>query len=422
MRLGDEVDQSRASSKKEAGERSRLRTATENQSQERGACPAREDRPFPIPCWLSILPVAGVFPRLTFPPSPPDMQRAGGSGGTAATMSRTGPGAIQISRIMCPDDANIAGNVHGGTILKMIEEAGAIISTRHCNSQSGERCVAALARVERMDFLSPMCIGDVAHVSAEITYTSKHSVEVQVNVVSENIFTGAKKVTDQATLWYVPLALQNVHKVLEVPPIQYAGTEQEEEGRRRYEEQKLERLETKERNGDVILPVINPDPYTVGYSQSSLIHLVGPSDCTLHGFVHGGVTMKLMDEVAGIVAARHCKTNIVTASVDAINFHEKIKIGSVITVSGRMTFTSNKSMEIEVFVDAEPFVGESQERYRAVSAFVTYVSLNKEGRPQPVPQLVVETEDERRRFEEGKGRYLQTKAKRQAKMKPLTQQ
>ncbi|KAL8198626.1 UNVERIFIED_CONTAM: Cytosolic acyl coenzyme A thioester hydrolase, partial [Gekko kuhli] len=123
-------------------------------------------------------------------------------------------------RIMRPDDANIAGNVHGGTILKMIEEAGAIISTRHCNSQSGERCVAALARVERTDFLSPMCIGEVAHVSAEITYTSKRSVEVQVNVVSENILTGVKKVTNKATLWYVPLALQNVHKVLEVPPIQ----------------------------------------------------------------------------------------------------------------------------------------------------------------------------------------------------------
>nr|XP_056721128.1 cytosolic acyl coenzyme A thioester hydrolase isoform X3 [Euleptes europaea] len=308
-------------------------------------------------------------------------------------MPPTGPGAIQISRIMRPDDANIAGNVHGGTILKMIEEAGAIISTRHCNSQSGERCVAALARVERTDFLSPVCIGEVAHVSAEITYTSKRSVEVQVNVVSENILTGVKKVTNQATLWYVPLALQNVHKVLEVPPIQYAGKEQEEEGRRRYEEQKLERLETKERNGDVIQPVINP-----------------------------GVTMKLMDEVAGIVAARHCKTNIVTASVDAINFHEKIKKGSVITISGRMTFTSNKSMEISVFVDADPFVDESQERYRAVSAFFTYVSLNKEGKPLPVPQLVVETEDERRRFEEGKGRYLQTKAKRQAKMQPLTQQ
>lgn len=50
--------------------------------------------------------------------------------------------------------------------------------------------MAALARVERTDFLSPMCIGEVAHVSAEITYTSKHSVEVQVNVLSENILTG----------------------------------------------------------------------------------------------------------------------------------------------------------------------------------------------------------------------------------------
>ncbi|KAL8198625.1 UNVERIFIED_CONTAM: hypothetical protein K2H54_018817 [Gekko kuhli] len=54
-----------------------------------------------------------------------------------------------------------------------------------------------------------------------------------------------------------------------------------------------------------------------------------------------------------------------------------------------MTFTSNKSMEIEVFVDADPFVDESQERYRAVSAFFTYVSLSKEGKPLPVPQLVV---------------------------------
>nr|KAF6377056.1 acyl-CoA thioesterase 7 [Myotis myotis] len=100
------------------------------------------------------------------------------------------PSAIQICRIMRPDDANVAGNVHGGTILKMIEEAGVIISTRHCNSQNGERCVAVLARVERTDFLSPMCIGEVAHVSAEITYTSKHSVEVQVHVMSENILTG----------------------------------------------------------------------------------------------------------------------------------------------------------------------------------------------------------------------------------------
>uniref|UniRef100_A0A287DD29 Cytosolic acyl coenzyme A thioester hydrolase n=1 Tax=Ictidomys tridecemlineatus TaxID=43179 RepID=A0A287DD29_ICTTR len=299
--------------------------------------------------------------------------------GTRTNFLQSRPCITRTGRIMRPDDANVAGNVHGGTILKMIEEAGAIISTRHCNSQNGERCVAALARVERTDFLSPMCIGEVAHVSAEITYTSKHSVEVQVNVMSENILTGTKKLTNKATLWYVPLSLKNVDKVLEVPPVV---------------------------------------PNTVSYSQSSLIHLVGPSDCTLHGFVHGGVTMKLMDEVAGIVAARHCKTNIVTASVDAINFHDKIRKGCVITISGRMTFTSNKSMEIEVLVDADPVVDNSQKRYRAASAFFTYVSLSQEGKSLPVPQLVPETEDEKKRFEEGKGRYLQMKAKRQGHTEP----
>ncbi|XP_073089206.1 cytosolic acyl coenzyme A thioester hydrolase isoform X3 [Manis javanica] len=284
-----------------------------------------------------------------------------------------------IARIMRPDDANVAGNVHGGTILKMIEEAGAIISTRHCNSQDGERCVAALARVERTDFLSPMCIGEVAHVSAEITYTSRHSVEVQVNVMSENILTGTKKLTNKATLWYVPLSLKNVDKVLEVPPVVYSRQGQEEEGRKRYEAQKLERMETRWRNGDIVQPILKPEPSTVSYSQSSLIHLVGPSDCTLHGFVHGGC---------------------------------------VITISGRMTFTSNKSMEIEVLVDADPVVDNSQKRYRAASAFFTYVSLNQEGRSLPVPQLVPETEDEKKRFEEGKGRYLQMKAKRQGQAEP----
>lgn len=59
----------------------------------------------------------------------------------------------------------------------------------------------------------------------------------------------------------------------------------------------------------------NVSRYSVNSSQSSLIHSVQPSDCASTGYVLGGVTMKMMDEVAGIVAFRHCKTNVVTASV-----------------------------------------------------------------------------------------------------------
>ncbi|XP_068997153.1 cytosolic acyl coenzyme A thioester hydrolase isoform X1 [Embiotoca jacksoni] len=325
----------------------------------------------------------------------------------------------QLIRIMRPDDANIVGNVHGGIILKMVEEAGCIVGTRHCNTQNGDRCLAALVRVERTEFLSPMFIGEVAHVTAEIMYTSKHSLEVQVKVMAENILTGAKKLANKAALWYVPCSLQNVDKIMEVPPIKYASAEQEEEGRKRYDAQKTERQETKARIEEVVPPPLNPeDPakerHTIGFSQSSLIHLVGPSDCSLHNYVHGGVTMKLMDEVAGIVACRHCNTNIVTASVDAINFHRKIKNGCVVTVTGRLTFVSNKSMEIEVLVDASSLGEEDKGKYRAVSAFFTYVSLDKDNKPLAVPPLKIEGEEEQRRFEEGKARYLQSKAKRLA--------
>ncbi|KAM7404490.1 hypothetical protein PAMP_011834 [Pampus punctatissimus] len=320
----------------------------------------------------------------------------------------------KLSRIMRPDDANIVGNIHGGIILKMIEEAGCIVSTRHCNTQNEDRCLAVLVRVEKTEFLYPVFIGEVTHVTADITYTSKHSLEVQVKVMAENILTGAKKLANKAALWYVPCSLKNVDKIMEVPPIKYASAEQEEEGKKRYEAQKMERLETKARIEEVVPPPPSPEQHTVGFSQSSLIHLVGPSDCTLHDYVHGGVTMKLMDEVAGIVAARHCNTNIVTASVDAINFHRKIKKGCVVTVTGRLIFISNKSMEIEVLVDAASLVEADKGKYRAVSAFFTFISLDKKNKPLPVPPLKIDREEEQRRFEEGKARYLHNKAKRLA--------
>ncbi|XP_077585014.1 cytosolic acyl coenzyme A thioester hydrolase isoform X2 [Stigmatopora nigra] len=320
---------------------------------------------------------------------------------------------LQLCRIMRPDDANIVGHVHGGNILKMIEEAGCIISTRHCNTQNEDRCLAALVRVEKTEFLAPLFIGEVAHATAEITFTSQHSLEVQVKVIGEDIITGSKKLVNKAVLWYVPCSQLNVDKIMKVPPIKFT-TEQEEEGRQRYETQKTARLKTKEMIEDVTPPPPNPEKHTVGFSQSSLIHLVGPSDCTLHDYVHGGVTMKLMDEVAGIVAARHCNTNIVTASVHAINFHRKINKGCVVTVTGRLTFTSNKSMEIEVVVDACSLVNEEKVSYRAVSAFFTFISLDKFRRAQIVPPLQVSGEEEQRRYDEGQARYLFNKAKRVA--------
>ena len=160
-------------------------------------------------------------------------------------------GSIEVCRLMHPDDANIAGNVHGGTTLKLIEEAGFIIATRHCNKNGRKRgpepILAALARVERTDFLQPMFIGEVAQVHVELGYASTHSLEVQACVWAENLITGSRRLTNRASLWYVPVTGNEEMRIIpEVPAVEYSSKEEEERGKERYNRQKRARLDKRE--------------------------------------------------------------------------------------------------------------------------------------------------------------------------------
>lgn len=332
------------------------------------------------------------------------------------------PSPVQVCRFMQPDDANISGNVHGGTILKMIEEAGMIVTTRFCNQHANEKqskeVVCALARVERTDFCQPMYVGEVAQLHGNITYCSNRSLEVQITVTAENILTNAKRMTNKATLWYVAVTVAG--ELVTVPQLQSVSEASEKAGQARYLKQKEERAKNNSHvdlNDDFSLPGFHSpqraEPHTIAYAQSSLIHLVNVTDCAHHGSVSGGVTMKMMDEVAGICAARHCHTNVVTASMDATNFHKPITKGCVMHLKSRPTFTSNKSLEIEVVVDVEKVrsvAGVTElSWYRACSAFFTYVSLGPDKKPMPIPPLIRKTPAEEERFMDGEMRYSSRK-------------
>ena len=167
-----------------------------------------------------------------------------------------------VCRLMHPDDANIAGNVHGGTILKLIEEGGFIIATRHCNKnrrKNDEVVLAALAHVERTDFLLPMYIGEIAQVHVELAYASKRSLEVKAFVWAENLGTGNRRLTNSASLWYVPAVWpwgSDLRVITEVPALEYSSKEEEERGKARYELQKRARLDKEERKEEVNLTLL----------------------------------------------------------------------------------------------------------------------------------------------------------------------
>ena len=172
-------------------------------------------------------------------------------------------GSIEVCRLMHPDDANMAGNVHGGTVLKLMEEGGFIIATRHCNKNrsEGEPVIGALARVERTDFLQPMYIGEVAQVHVELGYASKRSLEVKAFVWAENLATGNRRLTNRASLWYVPVVWgTDLNIIPEVPALEYSSKEEEERGKARYEMQKRARLDKEEHLKEVRTPPPPPPP------------------------------------------------------------------------------------------------------------------------------------------------------------------
>lgn len=132
-------------------------------------------------------------------------------------------------------------------------------------------------------------------------------------------------------------------------------------------------------------------------SQVEMTELVLPNDANVLGNLLGGKLMHLIDIAAAIAAARHSHMVCVTASVDELNFLHPIKTGEVVILQASVNRVFNTSMEVGVKVWCENLA--SGTRIHANSAYLTFVALNAEGKPSHSPQVIPESDDERRRFE-----------------------
>lgn len=129
---------------------------------------------------------------------------------------------------------------------------------------------------------------------------------------------------------------------------------------------------------------------------------MNPQDANPAGNVHGGVIMKLIDTAAGVVAKRHAGSNVVTASIDSLDFHHPVYVGDVVFFKASINYVGNTSMEVGVRVEAEnPITGEVR---HTASAYLTFVALDENGKPRKVPPLILETEEDKRRYKEAERR------------------
>ncbi len=136
--------------------------------------------------------------------------------------------------------------------------------------------------------------------------------------------------------------------------------------------------------------------------MTEMTELVLPSHANAVGTIFGGTVMSWIDICGAIVSQRHCGRIAVTAFVDDLEFLAPLRVGDVVRLTGRLNAVFRSSMEVEILVEREDVA--TGTRTTCCEAWLTFVNVDKEGRPRPSPPLLVETEDERCRFRDATSR------------------
>lgn len=140
----------------------------------------------------------------------------------------------------------------------------------------------------------------------------------------------------------------------------------------------------------------------VSASQATMSELMMPHHANNLGNVFGGVILSLVDRVAAVAATRHARRQCVTVSVDRVDFLEPIYLSELVTAHASVNYAGRTSMEVGVRIEAENLV--TGQRRHTNSCYVTYVAIDEQGKPTPVPPVLPETEEERRRCRAGEER------------------
>lgn len=143
-------------------------------------------------------------------------------------------------------------------------------------------------------------------------------------------------------------------------------------------------------------------PHSVAASRVEMTQHVLPEFSNSLGNVFGGQVVAWIDVCAAIAAQRHCRSVVVTASIDAVQFIQPIKLGHIVVLRGQVNATFTTSMECGVSVFSEnPLTGEVR---KAVKAYATFVALDDAGKPKRVPPLLLVDDDDVRRAEDAAAR------------------
>ena len=153
---------------------------------------------------------------------------------------------------------------------------------------------------------------------------------------------------------------------------------------------------------------MTPEARPMSYSVGSITTFVMPHMQNVRGDLFGGELMALVDQAAAVAAIRHAGGPAVTASIERVDFRERIPVGALVTCAATVDYVGNSSMDITVEVYAEHV--SSGEKRHTQTAHVVFVALDDAGKPKRVPRLLPETDEERERYQRAEAHRQQRRS------------
>jgi acyl-CoA hydrolase len=296
-----------------------------------------------------------------------------------------------------PEHAGAPGQIHGGRMMEWIVEAGTLAAARLARGN------VALGAMDDIDFLHPVRVGEIAILRAQVEYVGRTSLEVGVRVWAENVATGQRSVTLNSHLVFVSVDENTRPRPVQdrITPADDAEAALIEEARQRREVRlaRFAQHRTSNRPPSDLPEHAAPattDTANIRWRFESLRPVL-PEDALFGTTVSAGKLLRQLDEAGGILSMRYCRGLVMTACLDAMDFYSPIHTHEVVIFQACLNHVGTSSLEVGVRVLAEkPWTGEVREACRA---FLTYVHLGSDLRPQPCLPFTPQTPAEQRLWE-----------------------
>lgn len=311
-----------------------------------------------------------------------------------------------VIHYVAQEHANSQQTLHGGRLMDWIMSVANITSARFA------RGLTVLGATDNIDFMNPVKVGHIVVLDSWIEFAGKSSLEVAVRVYSEDPELGKKKFITLSRLAFVAIDDEGKPRAVGekvVPADTGEKTVFEKAAARR--EERLGELKIRKQQISNIADETEVTRVTLETSRA-----VMPEDIFFGNFMSAGKLLKYTDETSALIGIRHAKGTLVTGSLDNLFFFSPIRQGEYITLKAGITHTGKTSLETAVKISSEnPRTGESN---HTCTAFLSFVHVDKNGKPCAVPQITTETPYEKRLWKDAeKRRKLRSERVREVRKK-----